>query len=90
MRSFGQRMLGAAMLHADTFEEVEADSSSIRQAIVVVLGATAAVAGSRWIQASIQGVASDQLGLQMILTVLVPLVLWVGGSAFSFMVGATS
>ena len=78
MRSFARRMWGAARLDADTYEEVEADRGSLRQAAVVVVAAALAIGAVRWVQAA--GVA---------LSVLEPLVLWVGGSAVALMVGAT-
>ncbi|MEM7351791.1 MAG: YIP1 family protein [Acidobacteriota bacterium] len=47
MASFTDRMIGAAMLNANTYEEVEADSTALGQAMgVVVLSAVAAGIGS--------------------------------------------
>lgn len=47
MSTFTQRMLGAAKLNAQTYEEVEADSGALGQAIgVVVLSSLAAGIGS--------------------------------------------
>jgi hypothetical protein len=43
MASFPERLLRAALLHADTYEEVEADTSAGRQAFAVVLLSSAAV-----------------------------------------------
>ncbi|NJD11296.1 MAG: YIP1 family protein [Gemmatimonadetes bacterium] len=44
-RSFGERMKGAALLHVDTYEEVEADASATPQAAgVVALVAAVAIA----------------------------------------------
>jgi hypothetical protein len=43
MASFPERMLRAALLHAETYEEVEADASAGRQALAVVLLSSAAV-----------------------------------------------
>jgi hypothetical protein len=87
--SFGKRMLRAAWLHADTYEEVEADKSSIGQATLVVFTACAAIAIARYVQSSGAGVPGSPLVLQVVLSVLEPLVLWIGGSALAFMVGAT-
>ena len=84
-----RRMLGAARLHADTYEEVEADRSSIRQAALIVLLSCAAIGVASFIQGSAAGVPQGRLGLQVALSVLLPLVVWVGGSAFAFMVGAS-
>jgi hypothetical protein len=62
MARFHERMLGAAMLHVDTYEEVEADRAATLQAMaVVLLSAVAAgvgsianggVAGIAWITAA--------------------------------------
>jgi hypothetical protein len=43
MASFPERLLRAALLHADTYEEVEADTNAGRQALGVVLLSSAAV-----------------------------------------------
>jgi hypothetical protein len=83
------RMLRAAWLHADTYEEVEADRSSIRQAAVVVFAACVAIGLARYVQSAGAGIPTNPLVLQVTLSVLEPLVLWFGGSAFVFMVGAT-
>jgi hypothetical protein len=79
----------AALLHADTYEEVEADRSSIRQAFAIVAGACAAAAIARYVLSVQAGVAGDRLAFQVVLSLLEPLVVWVGGSAFALMVGAT-
>jgi hypothetical protein len=84
-----RRMLRAAALHADTYEEVEADPSSLRQATLVVLAACLAIAGARALQGYQAGVEGERLAFQALLSLLEPLVLWVGGSAFALMVGAT-
>ena len=47
MASFSERMIGAAMLNVNTYEEVEADSTAIGQAMgVVALSSVAAGIGS--------------------------------------------
>ncbi len=79
-----RRMLGAARLHPDIYEEVEADRSSIGQASVVVLTATAAIGVARWLRVSDAGLSSADLAV-----VLFPLVLWIAGAAFSYMVGSS-
>ncbi len=89
MRSFAQRMWGAAWLDADTYEEVEADRGSLRQAGVVVIAAALAIGAARWVQAAGAGLPPSQVLLQVVLSVLEPLVLWVGGSAGALMLGAT-
>jgi hypothetical protein len=83
------RMLRAACLHADTYEEVEADHSSIKQAALVVAAACTAIGVARYVQSSGAGIPVNPLVLQVTLSVMEPLVLWFGGSAFVFMVGAT-
>ena len=47
---FPLRMWRASLLHADTYEEVEADRSSIGQAFAVVLMASGAGALGTWIR----------------------------------------
>jgi hypothetical protein len=89
MTSFGMRVLRAAWLDADTYEEVEADRSSILQAGVVVLGACAAIGVARYIQSSGAGIPANPLVLQVALSIVEPLILWFAGSAFVYMVGAT-
>jgi len=91
-RSFAQRLWGAARLHADTYEEVEADRSSIWQAWVVVLAASAAAVFGAWL-GSITGepLPAEALPLPWHLLVigLEPLVTWITGSAFAYMVGSS-
>ena len=89
MTSFGMRMLRAAWLHADTYEEIEADRSSIWQAVVVVLGACTAIGVARYVQSSGAGIPASPLVLQVTLSIVEPLVMWFFGSAFVYMVGAT-
>lgn len=89
MRTLLRRMLRAALLDAHTFEEVEADRRSIGQALLVVLLACAAIGAAQAWRASQAGLAGDRLAFQVLLSVLEPLALWIGGSAFAFMVGAT-
>jgi hypothetical protein len=84
-----RRMLRAAALHADTYEEVEADPTSLRQAALVVLAASVAIAGARALQGVQAGVEGERLAFQVLISWLEPLVLWLGGSAFALMVGAT-
>ncbi len=89
MRRFGRRLLGAALLHADTYEEVEADRRSMRQALLVVAGAAVAGGVASFILRSNAGLSERQLVFQVTISALLPVVIWIGGSAFSFMVGAT-
>ncbi len=89
---FPKRMLRAALLHVDTYEEVEADPSSIGQATIVVLLASLASGVGFWLRAqSGEFVLIDTrpLAFQMVIVALEPLVIWLGASTFSYMVGAT-
>lgn len=90
--SFPRRMLRAALLHADTYEEVEADPSSIGQAAIVVLLASLASGLGFFLRAqSGEFVLLDTrpVAFQMVIVALEPVVIWLGASAFSYMVGAT-
>lgn len=89
MKDMLRRMGMAALLHADTYEEVEADHSSIRQAALIVAAACAASAVARYLMGVQAGAEGQRLTLQVALSLLEPLAIWVGGSAFAFMVGAT-
>jgi hypothetical protein len=82
-------MWGAARLHADTYEEVEADRSSLAQALLVVIAACTAIGIARAVQGAQAGLSEAVLGFQVMISVLEPLVLWVGGSAVSYMVGSS-
>jgi hypothetical protein len=89
-QSFVRRVWKAAILHADTYEEVEADKSAIGQALVVVtLAALAGGAGSWLLHAVHRGLPPSVAILPTALEVLEPFVLWVGGSFFSYTLGAT-
>ena len=65
MNSFPQRLWRAALLDSEIYEEVEADPSSIRQALVVVLAAGTAIGVGRWLQGTLAGVPFDQRALQL-------------------------
>jgi hypothetical protein len=82
-------MWGAATLHADTYEEVEADRTSIGQAWLIVLAACTAIGVARAVQGAQAGETQSALVMQVTISVLEPLVLWIGGSAVAFMVGAS-
>jgi hypothetical protein len=80
-RSLWLRMLRAAKLDAQLFEEVEAERASISQAVLVVLlASTAGALGARLAGATPLHIAVDFSE---------PLVFWIVGSAFSYMLGAT-
>jgi hypothetical protein len=74
-------MWRAARLEADFYEEVEAEKRSIVQAAVVVALACAAGACGSWLAGLPAG--------RIVVDIVEPLVLWIGGSVFSYMVGAT-
>ena len=84
-----RRMFRAALLHADTYEEVEADRQSIFQATLVVALASTSFGLGTAIQSTSVGIAGVQLALQVTISALLPPVLWFGGSAFAFMTGAS-
>jgi len=89
---FPLRMWRAAMLHADTYEEVEADRGSIGQAFAIVLMASSAGALGTWLRVAMGRPLPDNalpLPLHLALIVLEPLTVWLVSSAFSYMVGAT-
>lgn len=82
-------MWGAARLHADTYEEVEADKSSIGQATLLVAAACAAAASGAVMRGGNGGDSAVALAVQASVSGLLPAVLWLGGSVFAYMVGAT-
>jgi len=87
------RLLRCALLHADTYEEVEADRSAIRPALLVVsLSALAAAAGA-WLETFTWNPAGDGGSLGLLLEVsaraIEPLAFWLGGAAFAYMVGSS-
>jgi hypothetical protein len=89
MSGFGRRLLGAALLRAETYEEVEADPASLAQAALVVVGACAAIGVATFVGGRADGVAGARLGLQVAVAALVPAVGWLVGSALAYMVGAS-
>jgi len=89
MSSLARRLWGAATLHADTYEEVEADRSSIGQATLLVGMACAAAACGTLVRADGAGLSAVALGVQVAVACLLPAFLWLGGSVFAYMVGAT-
>lgn len=85
------RLVRAACLHADTYEEIEARRASLLPAsIVVVLSALSAAAGAgletlTWDPA--HGGSPLATSLEMAARAIEPLVFWLGGAAFAYMVG---
>lgn len=89
---FRERMLRTALLDADAYEEVEADRTSIWQATGIVLAASgAAVLGfeMRLQRGHTLPPGSLPVALQLTVIFLEPLVLWLAGSAFTYMVGTS-
>ena len=90
--SFVQRVVRTARLQADAYEEVEADPSSIGQATAVVLTASACSAAAAGVRLALgRTVGEDVIPTGALVTVLAlePLVIWLVGAAFSYMIGAT-
>lgn len=84
-----RRMLGAARLDADTYEEVEADPSSLGAAALVVLLAAVSSGLGTAIRFAGTPLGRIDLAIETAISALLPLVLWLGGSAFAFMTGAS-
>jgi hypothetical protein len=85
-------MWRASLLHAPTYEEVEADRASIGQAFAIVLMASAAGALGTWIRVANGNplpASALPLPLHLALLVLEPLTVWLVASAFAYMVGAS-
>lgn len=80
-RALPLRMWRAARLDAELYEEVEAEKRSIRQAVFVVLLASAAGALGAWL--------ADRAPPRVAAEFVEPFVVWLGGSVFAYMVGAT-
>jgi hypothetical protein len=74
-------MVRAARLDAHLFEEVEAEKRALPQAALVVFLASAAGGFGSWLA----GHAPLHVGIDL----FEPLVYWLGGSVFTYMVGAT-
>ena len=87
MTPFLLRVWRAALLHADTYEEVEADRSSLGQASTVV--AVACLAGAVSQGLIWRELPAEELVLRVAVDVINTLALWLVGSAFAFMVGAS-
>lgn len=89
---FLKRALRAALLHADTYEEVEADKKAIGQATIVVLLASLSSALGFYLRVQWGGfelLDTRPVAFQMLIVALEPVVIWLGGSAFAYMTGAT-
>jgi hypothetical protein len=89
---FALRVWRAALLHADTYEEVEADKSSLSQALVVVAVACVAAGGGVSLHGRGDGAPSPDgiaLPFHVAIVMIEPIVSWLVSSAFAYMVGAT-
>jgi hypothetical protein len=85
-------MWRAALLDAETYEEIEADPAALSQALgIVVLASAAAVTGfgTRLALGHPLPPGSLPMPLQVTVIFLEPLVLWLAGSAFTYMVGSS-
>jgi hypothetical protein len=89
VKRFARRVVGAALLRAHTYEEVEADPRSLPQAGLVVALACAAIGAASAAQGVQVGLVPQQVAFQAALAALLPAVGWLGGSAFAYMVGAS-
>lgn len=89
-RSLVRRMARAVTLEADLYEEVEAEQASIRQAsLVVLLVCLAGALGTYVRDVVLLGESIAVAALWVTVDLLEPLVFWLVGSAFAYMVGAT-
>jgi Yip1-like protein len=80
-RTFLQRLIGAAALRAETYEEVEADQGATRQAVLVVVSSSAAAGlGARGFGA---GDAGD-----VVFFATVALMAWVAWAFVVYQIGA--
>ena len=89
---FPLRVLRTAVLHADTYEEIEADPKSIWQALFIVALASASAGLGAWLRAMaghdlVAGALPLDTYLAMV-TLELPFS-WLASSAFAYMVGAT-
>ncbi len=89
MNTLLRRMRGAAALHAETYEEIEADRTSITQAGTIVAGAALSNAVGTFLALAEREPDTGRLLFQILVSALLPLVIWFGGSAFSYMAGAS-
>ena len=79
MRSFGQRLLGAAKLQAGVYEEVEADERAFGQTVIVVVSSSIAMAAG----------AAGSIGIAGLLSVAVTGIIgWAIWSALTYFIGA--
>lgn len=79
MTSFKDRMIGAAKLDADIYEEVEADKTAMGQAMgVVVLSSLAAGIGS---------IGRGGFGLDIMVTIILSLITWYVWAYITYLVG---
>ena len=89
-RSIVRRMLRAVTLDSELYEEVEAEKGSIRQAsAIVTLVCLAGGAGTLLRDAVLGNETLAVAGFYATVDLVEPVLLWLLGSAFAYMVGAT-
>jgi hypothetical protein len=91
-RSLPARVWRALRLDWHLYEEVEHDRTSIGQACLVVLVACAAGAFGTWMRDVVidgHDPAESHVRIALALDLVEPLVFWLGGSFFAYMVGVS-
>ncbi|MGH0036989.1 MAG: YIP1 family protein [Myxococcota bacterium] len=87
------RLVRCARLHADTYEEVEADHTAIGQAFLVVVVAAVAATVGGWLETFTWHAGGYEsafaLGLELAARAIEPVLFWLGGAAFAYMVGSS-
>lgn len=89
-RSLLRRMFRAITLEADFYEEVEAEKQSIRQATFIVLLVCLAGGAGTFLRDLVIGKEAFAVAIFWVTVDLVePMIIWLFGCAFAYMVGAT-
>ena len=87
------RLLRCSLLHADTYEEIEADPRSIGPAFAVVLLASLSAVVGAWLETLTWHAQAGQTRLGLVLEMsargIEPIAFWLGGAAFAYMVGSS-
>ena len=90
--TFVQRVARTARLEADAYEEIEADPGALGQAAAIVVAASVSAASSAALRVALgRPFPEDTLPFGALITVLAlePIVIWLFGAAFAYMIGAT-